>query len=175
MVIETLTKAFHTEVAGYNFYPKAIEKVDNENAKAMFNRIARDELDHIRVLSTIADTLTKEGKWLTYEDALSKGASTEGKGLPIFPTADEVAKRLDKKTTELDVLNIAIEVEEKAIDLYSKELKGTGDANLKSLLSRLLEMERGHLSLLRWEYEALVQTGFWCDSREFNPEEEKGG
>ena len=33
-------------------------------------------------------------------------------------------------------------------------------------------MEKGHLKLLRWEYESLVKNGFWCDFMEFDVEKE---
>ncbi len=35
-------------------------------------------------------------------------------------------------------------------------------------------MEKGHLKLLRWEYEALVKDGFWCDFMEYSVEKESG-
>ncbi len=40
------------------------------------------------------------------------------------------------------------------------------------LLTRLLEMEKGHLKILRWESEALNRTGFWCGIMEYSVEKE---
>lgn len=171
--INRLTRAFHTEVAGYSLYLTAIDKVEDEKARAMFHHIAQDELEHIRVLTTITDSLKASGKWLSYEEALFIGASIGEKGLPIFPKENELIKRLGKNPGELDVLNVAIEVEEKAIALYTRDLGKAKEVDTKLLLSKLLDMERGHLNLLRWEYEALVRTGFWCDIMEFTVEGEK--
>lgn len=172
-VIDMFMRAFHTEVAGYSFYLTAIDKVEDENARAMFHRIAKDELEHIKVLQSVTEELKASGKWISYEKALSIGASTGERGLPIFPKENELIKRLGKNPGELDVLNVAIEVEEKAIALYTRDLGKAKEVAMKSLLSKLLDMERGHLNLLRWEYEALVRTGFWCDIMEFTVEGER--
>jgi rubrerythrin len=171
--LEKLIVAFNTEVVGYRYYKAASEIVDDEKGKDMFRHLAGDELDHIKMLSGITEALKKDGKWLTYGEALGIGEkSIEEASLPIFP--DDKLEDLKKSPDELNAIKMAIEVEGKAIEYYSKMLNDAEDAEEKTVLIKLVDMERAHLKLLRWEQESLKQTGFWCDIMEFNIEKEIG-
>lgn len=171
-IVAYMKTAFHTEVTGYSFYLHAAEIVNDEHGKNVFKHLAKEELEHIRVLSTIAKSVEETGNWLTYEDALAVAGST-GMELPIFPAENELIKKLGKNPEELDALNIAINAEEEAVNFYGKYLKSAKDTNEKILLTKLVEMEKNHLKLLRWEYDSIVHTGFWCDFMEFTVEGEK--
>ncbi|OGP31799.1 MAG: hypothetical protein A2073_03980 [Deltaproteobacteria bacterium GWC2_42_11] len=167
-----LKTAVNTEITGYGFYLHAADMVSDEHGKNIFKHLAKEELEHIKVLSTIADAFEGGGKWLTYEDALTVYISS-GKELPIFPLDNELIRRLGKNPEDIDALNIAIKAEEDAIVYYVSYLKSASDEGEKVLLTKLLEMEKNHLKLLRWEYESLIHTGFWCDFMEFTVEGEK--
>ncbi len=170
-IVAYMKTAFHTEVTGYNFYLHAVEIVDDEHGKNVFKHLAKEELEHIRVLSTIAKSIEDTGRWLKYEDALV--VVSPNYSLPIFPQENEFIKRLEKNPVELDMLNIAINIEEDAMNFYTIHLRLAKDADEKVLLAKLVEMEKGHLKLLRWEYESIVHTGFWCDFMEFTVEGER--
>jgi rubrerythrin len=69
-------------------------------------------------------------------------------------------------------VQIAIETEMGAVDFYANLLKEATTPAEKVCLTKLLEMEKGHLKVLRWEYESLNKTGFWCGEMEFSVEKE---
>jgi rubrerythrin len=171
-IIEELVAAHNTEVTGYFYYKAAADIVEDEKGKNIFTHLAKEELDHIRVVSAIADSIKDDMGWISYEDAVRKGASSGGEGLPIFSGKNELIERLEKDQTGLNAVKIGIEIEDEAVDFYSGLLKKAGSPEEKVVLTELLEMEKAHLKILRWESEALVSTGFWCGNMEYSVEKE---
>ncbi len=171
-IIDQLAIAYKTEVSGYFFYNTAAIMVGDDKGKNIFNHLAKEELDHIRVISRIADSVKSGMGWIGYEEALREGVSSQ-KGLPIFHGENDLIKRLEKNQTDLNAVTIAIENEEGAVDFYSRLLKEAKTPVEKVVLTNLLEMEKGHLKVLRWEAESLNKTGFWCGDMEYSVEKER--
>ncbi len=171
-IIEELETAHNTEVTGYFYYKAAADIVGDEKGKNIFTHLAKEELDHLKAISAIADSIKKDMGWISYEDAVSKGESRGGEGLPIFSGENELVKRLEKNQTDLNAVKIGIETEEAAVEFYSGLLKKAGSPEEKVVLTKLLEMEKAHLKILRWESESLGNTGFWCGTMEYSVEKE---
>ncbi|MBI5599664.1 MAG: ferritin family protein [Deltaproteobacteria bacterium] len=171
--VEELTVAFRTEMVGHAFYKHASELVSNEKGKNIFKHLAKEELEHMAVVLAVAESLKKGRGWMSYRDALSAGGDLrEKKGLPIFPEENELIERLRENPTDQNAVSISIESEEKAVHFYGDMLKAAATADEKVVLTDLLEMEKGHLKILRWEYESLRKTGFWGEFMEYSVEKE---
>ena len=172
-VINDLAVAHNTEIAGYFFYNAAADMVEDKNGKSVFLGLAKEELNHIRAVKAIADSIKEGAGWIGYEEAVRRGTPSTEKGLPIFQKKNELIERLRTNQTDLNAVSIAIENEDKAIAFYTRLLNDAGSPDEKVVLTKLLEMEKGHLKILRWEIESLNKTGFWGDSMEFSVEMEK--
>lgn len=172
-IIEELTTAYKTEVKGYYYYNAAADLVENEKGRNVLQHLAKDELDHIKAVYAIAETLKKGGGWLAYSEAIKVGADAPSKAAEIFPEENELVKMLRSNQTDLNAIKIGIEIEENAVDFYSRLLADATNPEEKVVLTELLEMEKGHLKILRWESEALSNTGFWGDTMEFSVEKER--
>ena len=168
-IIEELKGAIMTEAMGHVFYKHASELIEDKRGKNVFNHLADEELEHMEVITAIADTVSGSDKWPRYGDALRAGSS---KGAPIFPEENELVERLKANPTEENAIKIAMESEDKAISFYLGLLKRATTPEEKVVLTRLLEMEKAHLKLLRWEKESLEGSGFWCDMMEYSVEKE---
>jgi len=171
-IIEDLGVAYKTEINGHAFYIAAAKIASNDRGRNVFTHLAKEELDHIKAISAIGDALKSGQGWIGYEEAVKKAVST-GKGAPIFQGENELVKRLEENPTDTNALKIAIENEDNAIDFYTRLLNDAGTPEEKVVLTKLLEMEKGHLKILRWELESLTKTGFWGDTMEFSVEMEK--
>ncbi|HLC18147.1 MAG TPA: ferritin family protein [Thermodesulfobacteriota bacterium] len=171
-MIDELATAHNTEIAGYFFYNTAAELIEDEKGKKVFISLAKEELDHIKVVRAISDSLKKGGGWMSYEDAVKRGTPETVKGLPIFQKESELTERFRTNRTDQNAMNIAIENEDKAVDFYTRLLNEAAEPEEKVVLTRLLEMEKNHLKILRWEYEGLVKNGFWCGMMEYSVEKE---
>ncbi|MDO8426526.1 MAG: ferritin family protein [Deltaproteobacteria bacterium] len=171
-IIEELTIAYSTEISGYFFYTTAAVMVGDDKGKNIFAHLAKEELDHIRVIGRISESVKSGAGWIGYEEALKEDAPSK-RGLPIFHAENELIKRLEKNQTDLNAVTIAIENEERAVEFYSRLLKEAQKPVEKVVLTKLLEMEKGHLKILRWESESLLKNGFWCGEMEYTVEKER--
>ncbi|MEK6791906.1 MAG: ferritin family protein [Deltaproteobacteria bacterium] len=170
--VERLETALKTEIAGYRFYSAAASTVADEKGRNIFAHLAKEELDHIKVIHAIGE-LARSGKpWAAFDDAVRVGETAISGALPIYPGQDALVERLKKNPTDLNALRIGMEIEEAATEFYSKMLKDATTPGEKVILTRLLEMEKGHLKILRWESESLMRTGFWAGQMEYSVEKE---
>ena len=71
-MMDDLVLAYWTEMDGYNFYSAAAAIANEEKGRLVFFNLAKDELEHLRVISRIADSIRAGSGWLTYEDALKQ-------------------------------------------------------------------------------------------------------
>lgn len=170
-IIDELSIAYNTEIAGYMFYTTAADMVEDKKGKNIFTHLASEEMDHIRVISRIAETVKSGAGWIGYEAALKESRLKE-KGAPIFPKENELVKRLKTNQTDLNAVKIGLESEEAAVEFYSNLLKDAKTPEEKVFLTKILEMEKNHLKMLRWESESLVKTGFWSGYMEYSVEKE---
>ena len=172
-LFDEFTMAYNTELDGYAFYTNAAGIISDDKGKNVFIHIAKEELDHIAVVSSIAERLRKGLGMESYEEALKEGTTVfDKKGLPIFPKDNELIKRLKTNRTDQNAISIAMEIEEKAVEFYGNMLNRAKSPVEKMLFTRLHEMEKGHLKVFRWEYESLTRTGFWCGNMEYSVEKE---
>ncbi len=170
---DEISLAHNTELKGYYFYKAAAEMMSDEKGRDVFEHLASDEIDHIRAIKAIATSLGEGLGWMSYSEAVKRGAEDTKEGLPIFQGKNELIERFDENQSDITAIEIAIENEEKAVEFYSGLLARATDEAQKNLLGELLNMEEGHLKLLQWESDALKKTGFCCDRMEFTVEGER--
>ena len=170
IVILALQRAISTEAVGHEFYRKAAAMVADEKGKAVLMQLAKEENQHMAVLSALLDSAAKKGKWLTYEEACTLGEPLLDE-IPVF--TEEIGKKLSPDTTERKILKTAMDVEEEAEKFYKNLAEQTDDNAGRSTLKRLAEMEKQHYNILKWEYDSVTASGFWCDIMEFSVEKEQ--
>ncbi|MBI5810453.1 MAG: ferritin family protein [Deltaproteobacteria bacterium] len=171
-MIDELSVAHNTEIDGYFYYTAAADVVGDEKGKDVFKHLAEDELEHIKAIAAIAEAVKSGMGWISYEEALKRGTLSGEGGAPIFPKQNELIKRLRKNQTDLNAIGIGIEAEENAVEFYGGMLGRAETPVEKVVLTNILEMEKGHLKMLRWERESLIKTGFWCGTMEYSVEKE---
>lgn len=171
-IIAEFEKAYKTEIAGHLFYTTAAAMISDEKGSDIFKHLAAEELQHIAVISSIADSVRSGNGWINYNEAIKGGAHINTEALPIFPERDALVNRLKSNPTDINAVTIALESEEAAVEFYASLLKEAETTVEKVVLTTLLEMEKNHLKLLRWESESLQNTGFWCGDMEYSVEKE---
>ncbi len=148
--LTALQMAIQTEIDGFNFYQKSAERTQDSNARAMFERLARDEIMHLELLRNTKAMLEGSGRWAHYE-----GISLESiKAAPIF-SRDRVEQNIVAYTSDLSALRVAYLIEKDAVDFYTRAARETDDSDGKRMFLDLARMERGHLDLLEGEYSFL--------------------
>lgn len=171
-VVDRLQTALSTEMDGYGFYTEVSKRVSDIKGKNFFKHLASDELDHMKVVMAISESVKAGKGWVGYNEAVSSDY-TKGAKLPIFPERNALLEKLGSRSSDIQALEIAIESEMEAVKLYSDMLKDAiGDVE-KEVLRKLVDMEKGHFDILRWEKDSVMKIGFWADHIEFSVEKER--
>jgi rubrerythrin len=149
-VLTALQMAIQTEIDGVNFYQKFAAQTQDSDARAMFQRLAQDEMIHLELLQNTRAMLEESGEWAEYKGV----ALNETEAAPIF-SRERVEQNVVEYTSDLSALRLAYLIEKDAMDFYSKAAEQTGDPNGRHMFADLAKMERGHLNLLEGEYNFL--------------------
>lgn len=145
--LDVLSKGINAELASYVFYLKGAEKVSSTEISELLKKLAGEEKDHYWTLETQYDSLVRSEKWVTYNDILRKN------GFPEVP--EEMAETHKKKLAALDetndertILNMALELEIEARDLYKSQLDRVDDEDAKKMYDYLTKIEQGHVNTI---------------------------
>jgi rubrerythrin len=148
--LAALQMAIQTEIDGYKFYQEFAGQTEDPNARAMFERLAQDEVHHLELLRETKARLEESGEWAEYQ-----GLALEPvEGAPIF-SRERVEQNVVAYTSDLSALRIAYLIEKDAWDFYSRAAREIADPNGQRMFLDLAQMERGHLDLLEGEYHFL--------------------
>jgi rubrerythrin len=148
--LTALQMAIQTEIDGFNFYQRFAEQTKDPDGRAMFERLAQDEVMHLELLRNTKGVLEDSGRWMEYQGA--DLAVVEG--APIF-SRERVAQNIVGYTSDLSALRVAYLIEKDAVDFYARAAEQTDDPNGKRMFLDLVKMEQGHLNLLQGEYDFL--------------------
>lgn len=138
---ELLFFAIQTEKASRSFYFQAAQKLKEKDVKDLLNKLSRAEEKHAEHIHNRLKDIWPEVPPLR---EIKESEFTEGKiSLPQSLLGLEENPPQEK----MDVLEIALEKECKAFDLYQRMAAGV-EATLKEFFQDLADQERGHIDEL---------------------------
>jgi Fur family ferric uptake transcriptional regulator len=156
VVRDALELTLAIERRGYTFYTNASRKTKNGSGRLMFQRLAAEESDHLRRLQSEHQTLIRKNEWLKREPArlpLSRKIVEE-----IFPQKELLKIEVKDETSDLDALNIAMNLERRSHQFFTDFAKQISDANGRKVFMEFAKDEESHLRALVAEYNSLVRT-----------------
>ena len=119
----------------------------------MFQRLAAEESDHLRRLQAEHQSLLKKNEWLKREPArlpLSRKIIEE-----IFPQKELLKIEVKDETSELDALNIAMNLERRSHQFFTDFAKEISDAHGRKIFQDFARDEESHLQALLTEYNSI--------------------
>jgi len=155
VVRDALELTLAIERRGYTFYTNASRKTKNDSGRLMFQRLAVEESDHLRRLQDEHRTLLQKNQWLKREPTrlpLSRKIAED-----IFPQKELLKVEVKDTTTDLDALNIAMDLERRSHRFFKDFAKQISDAKGKKIFMEFAEDEQSHLQALMDEYKILVE------------------
>jgi rubrerythrin len=164
--IDALNKAIHSEKLALATYLKFARQTKVPSGKDMFIRLSQDEFGHW-------DLLDKELQNLQAGKAWAKPVFKRSDIEELLPhLADAQAKTQSEQgsSDDLSALNIALDMEKKALGFYRKESENASDATARKMYARLAEMEEAHYNLIQAELDNIKDMGFWFGIQEFTLE-----
>jgi rubrerythrin len=147
-VLDGLSKGILAELSAYIFYKRCLGLTRDKRITEILTKLAADEKDHYRILEGQYDSLVRSEMWVTYNDILRKA------GLPdIDEKTEDVHEKLidqvDGNSTPLQMLEIALLLEERARDLYADLAKKVADPKGKETYEFLTKFESGHVAKVK--------------------------
>jgi len=146
---KVLAVAMQTEIEGYEFYKLAAAKCKDNGAKEMFESLAKDEVEHHKIL--------RERYYSIIDDDKAKFPKIKGKSRlniksPVFSKQFLESKK--QKHFEMSALTVGILLEQNAIEFFNGEYEKSNDPNNQKLFKELAVWEGEHLRAL------IAQKGF---------------
>jgi rubrerythrin len=147
-VLDGLNKGIQAELAAYVFYKRGMQVTNNDKLRDILSKLAYDEKDHYRILEGQYDSLVRSEMWVTYNDILHRA------GLPkidekMEQVHDALVAQISDKSTPMQILEIALLLEERARDLYIDLADSTIDPKGKDTYNYLSKFESGHVAKVK--------------------------
>lgn len=154
---DALRIAMATEERGINFYSTAAEIVKDKSTRSTFLEMLEEEKSHLRGLKREWDRLIGQDQnvlqapvFLHFDyEALEE----------IFPSRDEVRKKLDKDLSSLDALELAMNMELEAYNYFKQYADKFNDTRGRDIFLKFADEEQEHYSLIKQEYDRLTARG----------------
>jgi rubrerythrin len=157
-VKDAIKTAIQMEKDGHAFYTKAAEQTKSDLGRTVFESLAADELVHLETFQKIFQGRIDSVEWNTLVQSNSKYTN-----LTIFPKDLKTTEGADPNSDELDALRMGMDSEKEAIDYYTTVVNDTSDAEVKEILTEIINQEKNHYRLLQQEFTHLSSTGLWYD------------
>jgi len=155
---EILRKAYQIEVDGYTFYSMAAERADKPAVQELFDKLARDEVQHKAYLQSVIGSYEEKGLAafrMPHRDPDLKAFTGT-----IF--TDQFKKQAEGASFELGVLSIGMTLETNAIKYFSGAAENTSETEVKDFYEFLADWEKQHLDALQKLYNG-VRQDFWAE------------
>jgi rubrerythrin len=163
--LTALEKAMEVERQGEAFYLEVAERVQDPSGRAVFQTLAKDEVEHLRLLQAEHESISKDNDWLDLDAAKVCEPQTP---IKLFPDQKEAALAVPAGMKDVDALKLAMEFEEKGYDAYVKAGAATQDPKGKKVFHFLAKQESAHYLFLQKTHEYLTTEGTWYfDDQEF--------
>jgi len=155
---EILKKAYQIEVDGYTFYSMAADRASKPPVQELFDKLARDEVQHKSYLQTVIGSYEEKG--IAAFDVPHRDPDLKAFTSTIF--TDEFTKQARGADFELGVLSIGMTLEANAIQYFSGAAKNTSEQEVRDFYEFLADWEQEHLEALQALYHG-VRQDFWAD------------
>ncbi|MCK9616215.1 MAG: ferritin family protein [Lentimicrobiaceae bacterium] len=155
--LDILKTAILLERRGKAFYEQVAAGTKDENTKKFFGLMAEEEQSHVEFLSRQYNSISKGGK---FEKPVPNGSEQE----PEQVLTDAIKKNISAAGFEAAAISAAIDMETRAIEIYSKRAAETTDPHEKEMYLFLAEWEKGHHKILH-ELDEELKEKIWFDNQ----------
>jgi rubrerythrin len=158
-ILDILRKAYQIEVDGYTFYSMTAEKAAKPAVRELFEKLARDEMEHQAYLKAVVKRYDREG-------SAAFRVQQRAPELRVFADkvfTDRFRSQAQGAAFEVGVLSVGMTLESNAIAHFTRAAEGADDREVRGFYEFLADWEREHLQALQNLYNA-VRQDFWQDA-----------
>jgi rubrerythrin len=156
---DILKMAILMEKRGHAFYTTVAEHSTDPEIGIIFKTMAEEESTHVKYLSEqfLSFEKNKEFSCLNLPDLAADGIAN-------MILSEEVKRKITAAGFEAAAISAAIDMEKKAIEVYSKQSTAATDPNEKKLYDWLSDWEKGHLRILN-DLDNELKEKIWNDNQ----------
>ena len=167
--LAVIRRAIHNEIAGQRFYNDAALYCVDPWAKDLFASLAQEEERHTQLLLVEYESLQSQGQWVDPIAALQSEISVDITKITLpdddpagelFPPQWTVAQAVDRRADDLAALAFGLQMENRAIALYTQEAAENTNTDAQQAYRFLLEDEMRHYLQLKERWERLAGIPF---------------
>jgi Fur family transcriptional regulator, ferric uptake regulator len=155
IVRDAMELTLNMERLGVTFYINASRKTRNDNGRRMFQRLAAEESDHLKRLQKEYQDLIQDNEWLKREPArlpVNRKVAQE-----LIPQKDLLRLEVRDDTTELEALNIAMQLERRSHRFFKNFAEQLSDSSSRKVFMEIAKEEQVHFKTLLKEYKAVSE------------------
>jgi len=156
-----IKEALKLEINGRRFFSHAAEVTNHPKGKNMFLHLAKEEVKHLETFGNLFSEILKDKEWKKFV----KAEELKGEA-PLVERLKAHMKR-EEGQGEIEALRIGMELEQNAINFFSKAAREAEDPVAKKIFREIVEEEKFHYDLLQAQYDSVTHSGFWLDGAEF--------
>ena len=144
-MLDAVMRALEIEKETFDFYTRAEQKTFNPEGKRIFRWLAKSEEVHYLKMTELYNSLQDGGRWVFY------GGST----ITLEPEG-EGEKSVGFDTGDKEALEIAMEIEKKAMSYFEELERNTSDPEGKGMFRTLITEEQEHHRIIMAKYQAVT-------------------
>lgn len=142
--LDVLKTAILMEKRGMALYEEVAAKTSSEEVRKIFSIMAEEEKEHAKFLSEQFKNFLSNQSFTKQELIESKGDDA----IANLILSGKIKNQISAAGFEAAAIGAAIDMETKAIEVYSQRASESTDENEKALFSWLANWERDHYKLL---------------------------
>lgn len=163
---EAIKTAIDYENKVRDVYREAVSAAEHETGRRLFQLMADEEQHHVEYLEHVFK------KWQEIGELSTEGLRTSvPSAAAISSGVSKIKSELGERPSgaELDYLKRAQAVEVETSGFYRQMVEELPE-EARKLFSRFLDIEEGHLAIVKAQIDHVAGTGYWFDVREFDLE-----
>lgn len=158
--LDIIKKAIILEHRGKALYQSVTPETDSNGVKELFNMLAEEEENHIKVLNHQYRSISMGGKFDVHG---VEGLSVGGDSVAARVLTGKIVKEISGASYEAAVISAALEFEKKAVEFYSQQAEKALSEEEKKIFLWLSDWEKGHMSMLAHIDKELMEK-IWYDN-----------
>lgn len=164
-----LRRGMSLERDGYRFYMQVAERASDPRGRRMFEDLARQEVDHLRLLLAEYRSVEAGKGWLPYREAMKADfpLDPENPDLPGDEPPDPLPVFTPDRPISLEgdiaALEFGLETERISRELYAQAAETADTPEAREAYQFLTKQEEGHYRLLQDTRDYLVNNQTWWD------------
>lgn len=156
--LEILKQAILLEKRGKAFYTNAADNSRDDETRKIFRTMADEEEEHVKFLAEQFKKFKDSGKF----DA-SELPKIEEETIVTEVLTKSITDNISSAGFEAAAISAAIDMENKAIEVYSERAKNAEDIEEKKFYQWLADWEKGHHKLL-YQLDQELKEKVWFDN-----------